>query len=205
MKQDFSFYIKSHFYDNVGRYIMFFICILAGILIGIVVCVTYGANSNILKSGDENLYNFVVGDVSFGSLFATKLWDVLLVFIILFLFNITYYTSFLSYIFIGYQAFLFSYSIMSILQIYGIKSLFSVLLFLTPMNILFFVSMVCAAVVLMKRAKVQLQEQVPFLKSFQEQNTWQNFMFTFVFALAIVCINAFIVPLLSKSFIFIHY
>lgn len=205
MKQDISYYVTSHFYNNVVRYTMCFLCILGGIIGGIVIASVYGANSSILKSADENLYDFVVGDVQFGTLFASKALDVIVVFFILFLFNCVYFTSFLSYIFIFYQSFLFSYSVMSIVGLYGLKSLFNVLLFLLPMNLMFLLSMVCCAVILIKRAKLQYTEKLPFWKSFQVQNTWKNYALCFLFALAIVCINAFIVPLLSKSFVFIHY
>ena len=108
MKSLFSAYdLKYYFNERKKVYLLVLMCLIVGVIIGVFVVVSNDAYLSLLKAEDKVLYDFINGKASFSKQVARMVSKFVLPLIILFVCNISYYTSFISLLFVTYEGALF--------------------------------------------------------------------------------------------------
>ncbi|MEG1581840.1 MAG: hypothetical protein RR334_01595 [Clostridia bacterium] len=197
--------IIRYFKDNTSSYLFYMFAVIIGIIIGIILGKGNDSLIKLLKTNDENLFDFIVGNAELGSIFWYKLKDIIFAFLIIFVINLHYVSGFINYFFIGYQSFLFASSCSAILSLYGFGASVNICMFIVPINILFLFSLIMGAISLEKRAGYCKEYKLKFYQSFKNNNYLSEFVISFSVALAICIISSFIIPIFYKSFVFINY
>lgn len=193
--------IRQHFRENRSYYFSFFVCFLIGIIIGIIVVSSNESYLNLMTSKNKVLYSYINGTLSISELFWNQFYKFLLPLILIFILGFNYYTSFLSFIFITYQASIFIMSGAALISLFGLSGILNFLLIMLPVNLLYFAVLAYFIAITASRARLALRYH-DFIYGI---NNSFIFRLTLAFALIIViCIlTGLIYPLFLKSAIFI--
>ncbi len=204
-----SFFIKDkieeHFRDYSKQYFFSLIVTLIGVIVGLILCFSDYSYISILNSSDKNMFDYITGQAEYSLIFKNNIKELLLCVCIIMVFNITKYTSFLSYLFIGYQMCLTIMSVGAIITIFGFAGILNVVLFILPINLANYLLLNILNSVCVKRCILAHKYKYGFISSFKENNTWL-YIFMCLLALFVVClIYSYILPLVVKSFVIIIY
>lgn len=204
-----SFFIKDaiseHFKNNKKGYIFSLLSVLIGIIVGLYLSFADYSYTSLLSSSDKNIFDYVTGSVSYSSVFYSRLLNNLLFILIIFVLNLTVFTSFLSLIFIGYQTCLIVLSCTAIISLYGFSGVLNVVLLVVPINVLNLVIILIMNSLCFKRAYNQNKYKLRFIDSFKEEDFLKQFFICLVISFILCFIYCFIVPLFIKSFVVINY
>ncbi len=197
--------VKEHFKNNLLAYILVIVVAVAGIVIGIYLSVTGYKYTSLLSSADKNMFDYITGSASYSSIFYARLLDAFICMLIILVFNLSIYTSFLSYIFLGYQMSLVVLSSSALITLYGFSGVINVILFVIPINLANFIIMSIAVCLGVERARAQSAYKLKFAESFKETGFFKGY-FICVALMFVVCLfHSFILPLFVKSFVVINY
>ncbi len=197
--------IKDHFRDNTSSYISILITAIVAIVLGVYICLTSYNYTAFLKNADKNMLDYITGTAEISSIFYARLLDCVLCLLMIFVFNLTYYTCFLNYMFLCYQMVLIVMHCGAVISVYGFAGIINVILFIVPINILNFAAMVLAVCFAMERSKLQNKYKLPMSQSFKESNFFVKYILSFVIMLAICVIHSILMPLIVKSFVIISF
>lgn len=197
--------IEIHIRDHSKFYLFSGVVSVLGIIVGIFISLSNLNYLSILKSSDKILFDYITGSVDYISIFYTRLKDSFIFIIVLFLFNLSVYSSFLGYIFIGYQMSLIVLSCKAVVSLFGFSGVLNALLIIIPINLLLGFNMVVYNSVLSRRVFYAHKYKVKFKDSFCEDGTWKYCLMSIIFALIICILSSFILPLLFKSLIVVVY
>ncbi len=200
-KDDFLNHIRKSKFIFIGLIICFFIGLILGIF-GVYSGVSF---NSILNPSDKQMFDFIAGTSSGVSIFFDKLLEFFLIFLVIFIFNLSYPSSFLSYAFVGYQSFLLVLTCSVIINLYNFVGILNVIIFILPVNICFFLLLFFVISVAQIRAYEAKKYNLPFKESFRFAKFFNKYFLCFSIAIVICLIHSFIIPLLLKSFILFAY
>lgn len=204
-----SFFIKDevegHFKRNLIQYVISLIFIIVGIIIGVYFILTSISISSLLTTSNKTMIDFINGTANYREMFSSRFVDILICFLILFLFNFNYYTSFINYIFIGYQSSLCTIICGALITLYKVAGFINVIFFVVPINIINLAIMVVFNICGIEKCRVQKSLHIRFFQSFKENYYFYKVLICIVLSLVVCVIHSFILPLIVKSFIVVNY
>jgi len=177
-----------------------FFCVCLGIYFGLVEFDFL----DILKRDDGILFDMVRGETDLMYLFWGKILECFCILLILVLFNLHYFFSFLNYLFISYQSIVFGATCISIIGNYSIQGVFCVLLIL-PINIMIFFIIINLIIILQGRAKFAYRYNIRFIDSINYLHTPKRIGVCVVGFVLVCLIYAVVFGILLKSFVFSIY
>lgn len=130
--------IKYYLYRKRKIYFLGLIFIVIGIILGIVMAVSSDRFVTILKTDDKVLFDFIKGKVSFSSQFSGVLLKFLIPISLLFLFNLSRFTSFFSFAYFSYLGCLFFLNGYAVITEFGFSGVLSFIVLSLPANLLIF-------------------------------------------------------------------
>jgi len=173
--------------------------------LGLYLSFTDYSYTSLLSSGDKNIFDYVTGAASYTSIFYSRLINNFLLILIIFVLNLTIYTSFLSLIFIGYQSCLIVLSCSAIISLYGLSGVINVILLVIPINLLNLIIVVAMNSLCFRRAIIQNKFKLSFFESFKEELIFKHIIICVLISFILCLVYCFIVPLFMKSFVVINY
>ena len=197
--------VRWHFKDNKGSYCLVLFVAILGIIIGVYLSVTGYRYTSLLTASDKNMFDYITGTASYTSIFYSRLIDILICSVILVVLNLCIYTSFLSFMFLGYQMALIVLSSSAIISLYGLAGIINVVLFVVPINILNFIVMAVIVCLGVERARLQNTYKLKFFESFKQTSFIKGVLICFLIELVICILHSFILPLFIKSFVVFSY
>lgn len=197
--------LKYHFKDNAIYYFFVLIVAALGIGVGLYISLTGYKYTALLSSADRNMFAYITGTASYSSIFYSRLIDILICFLIVFLLTLIKHTAVLSYLFLGYQMTLIVLSSAAIISLYGISGIFNVILFVVPINLANFIALAFAMVVNLERATTLSKYRLKFFESFKENDYWFKQGLSVVLLVLICALNSLILPIFIKSFVVVNY
>jgi len=193
--------IKFHIRHYKTIYFMFFLCLIIGVVCGLVIIFSSESYLALLTSKNKSLYPYINGTANY----VANFWKQFLFFIgplvLIFMLNMNYYTGVLSYLFITYQSGLLALSCAAIIKTYGVSGVFNVLLVVLPINILYLCIMVFFSVTCLVRSRQAFLGRnfaYGFNRVFYSKIIW-----SFIAVLVLSVVVCFVYPLFLKSSIFI--
>jgi hypothetical protein len=109
---------------------------LIGIVLGVIMAVSSDRFISLLKTDDKVLFDFIKGKASFSAQFSRVLIKFIIPIILLFLFNLTHYTCFLSFGYFIYSGALFFLGGYAVITEFGFSGALSFILLGLPVNLL---------------------------------------------------------------------
>lgn len=152
---DLSYYldaIKYHFIKNKKIYILFFVSILIGVVVGVFITLSTDWYSGILSSANKILLDYIKGNISFAKESSKLIINILIFQVIIFVLNLNFYSGLASFVLIGYQGALLYLSIFSVIFNYGFLGILISLLMILPINFLVFFCNIIYAVLCLERS-----------------------------------------------------
>ena len=177
--------------------------IVVGIIVGVVIQTKTGASLEIYSANSVSLSDIISGSVKKSKLFFSALLSLSFSLIVLFVFSLTKVTGILKVVYIFYQSVLLGSSLTSLVLLKGVSGIINLLIFILPVNILNFLSLVifsCVLYLARKQAKARHSSFFNMLLSYKEY-----LIITVVLALFSCFLYGVIYPLLIKSVVVINY
>ena len=204
-----SFFIKDkiseHFKKNTINYVLSFLSIVVGVAIGVFLIFNNSKYTSLLTAADKNMFDIINGTISCAEIFSTSFLDIMLCLVIILVFSLNIYSSFLNYIFICYQTVLFVLSSAAIITLYGFTGVVNVIFFVIPINILNLLIVTIFSVCGIERARQKKVFGLGFLESFREDGYFVKLIICVLLSLAVCILHSFIIPTIIKSFVVINY
>jgi len=197
--------ITEHFSKCKNLYIITVVTLIISIIIGIVLSFGDFNYLSILNSSDNKIFDLIIGDFKPKEMYYLKLKNILLFFMIIFLLNTNVYSSFLSFVYLGYQFLLFVFTCIGVVNLNGFVGLINVVFLLIPINLIYYFIMVVFNCVLVNRAFVAYKYRYKFLDSFKSENVLRLIIVCFILSIIVCFVYSYIVPLFIKSLVFVVY
>ncbi len=195
--------IKQFVITNKILFLISFLFIIIGIAIGVIVEIKTTDTLTIFASSTASLTDIITGDYSAGTLFLNCFKKVFLAVIILFVFSLTKFTSFLNYIYLAYQGMLVSATATNLIYLNGLTGALNVVLFTIPVNLINLIIIAYASSLFIKRREYQKTYNKAFLGSFSAYlGQFVGLIIGIVLASAIYGV---IYPILLRSIVVISY
>lgn len=204
-KTKFWYSVFEHLSRKKATYSALSLCLLVGIVIGIIVELSNPIGTFFLSDRDLSVFDFVQDNGSVLGFFSGKLKNIVVAFLIIFCSNLSVFSSFLNFIFLVYQGFLFSSSCGAIISLNGFLGILNVVLILIPINAVLFICFLVASELTFSRAADARRYSINFKQSFAFQNFWRNFLLCFALAFVVCLIVSLVLPLLLKSVSFVAF
>lgn len=192
-----------HFKKNSGYYYCFLFALVVSLTISIIIVLTSDNYLNLLVSKNKNLYSYINGTVSYTEMFFNNFLKFSLPLVIIFVLGLNYYSSLISYIFVGYQFSIFIMTIVAIINVYLFSGVLTCIFFIIPINILYFVCLVFMSVVCIERSSYA--NRTKYFKEAMNSFFFSKIFICFLFVLLISILISFVFPLILKSAIFFIY
>lgn len=109
---------------------------------------------NLLSTNNKVLYAYISGTADTFEIFGRKLLSFIVPMVLIFLLGLNYYTSLLSFVFVGYQFALLVMTGACLVSVYGISGIFNFLFLVLPVNLVYFALLIFLAVTCIGRSKV---------------------------------------------------
>ena len=197
--------ISSTLKRSKGIICLVLLFVAIGIIFGFFAINSDVSFNSILNPSDKQMFDFIAGTSSGVSIFFDKLIEFLFIFLIIFVFTLSIYSSFLAFLFIAYQSFLLVITCSVIIGLYNFVGILNVILFVVPINIIFFVILFYTVCVCVLRAHDCKKYNLTFVASFKYLNYFKKMLFCFALAVCICLIHSFVIPFLLRSFILFAY
>lgn len=192
--------IGYHFRKNSGYYLTFVCIIFVSLIVGLVIVFSSDGYLSLLVSKNKNLYNYINGTIKFNEIFLRQLIKFLYPIIIILIFGLNFYLCKLCYLFVGYQFVIFIMTISAMISVYTFSAVIVLLLFIIPINIIYFLCLIFVSVVCLERS--YYAKRTKYFKEGYNKNYFFKIILAFIIITALVLIISFVFPLLLKSAIF---
>lgn len=177
-----------------------------GLGLGIVLHFTSGFGSRVISDNDQQIFDFVKNDVSVLDFFLSKLLDIVIAFVIIFVCGLSIYSGFLIYAFFVYQGMIFASVCCEIIASYGFLGVVNVLVVLLPVNLGLFALLFFESAVVLSRASVAHRYKMDFRSSFYyERGLFKCVLIAFVAAVVFVLAVAIVLSLVLRAVTFVAY
>lgn len=204
-----SFFIKDeindHFKLHLRYYITTFSFFVVGLLFGVVLIFSDFNYMAILKTSDNVLYDYITGTANNSLIFYSNLKSLFVFALLIFIFNLATYTSFLSCVLISYQVSLLVLSIKAVISMFGFSGVISCLFFVLPINLLIMFILVIYNSILLRRVFYARRNNLSFIQSFSEGGLYIYIIAIILIFIVLAFIISFILPIFFKSIVFLVY
>lgn len=194
--------VKGFVVSNKLQFIVGFMLIILGIIIGVVIQVP-SEDTIIFASSTVSLEDLIVGDASAGSLFFANFLKLILPIIIIFLFSLNKFTGFLNYIYLLYQGMLLGISVTSVIIDNGFTGALNSLVFIAPVNLINLTIITYASALFLKRREYAKKFRKSFGQSFGFYLGETIWLFLGVIISSII--YGVIYPIILRSMIIVNY
>ena len=195
--------VKQFIVSNKILFLISFLFIFIGIIVGVIIEIKTTDTLTIFVSSTASLTEIITGDYSAGTLFFTCFKKVFLAVIILFVFSLTKFTSFLNYIYLAYQGMLVSATATNLVYLNGISGVLNVVLFTVPVNLINLIIIAYASSLFIKRREYQRAYNQSFIGSFSAYSG--QIVGLIIGILLASTIYGVIYPILLRSIVVISY
>ena len=185
--------------------IFLFLCLILGIVLGIFSVDNNSSFLKILNSSNKIMLELIRGDAKPFALFFSKLIEAALLFALIFVFSLSIYSCFLCFFFIVYQGLTLAIISATIIRAYSFSGILNVIFVICPINIIWFSVIVLAICLSVARAHEAKKFNLSFKASFKYFEYFKKYAVCFCFAVIVVLVYSFVVPLLLKSFAYVIY
>lgn len=193
--------IKEHIEKNKTIYLVLLFCFFIGLIAGLIIVISKASYFGLLNIKDKNMINIINGNVSLISDF----WDCFLSFmfplILIFLFSLNYYLSFVNFVIFSYQSTLLFLTCMALVESYSFLGFIKMLLLILPVNILYFLIMAFWLAACAEKAKIS-HKYNSFSMGFDYGFKLKVYI-SLIGVLVLSIVVGFILPLVLKTAIFI--
>lgn len=197
--------LTDHLRGNIATLVRVAIFCVVGIVIGIVLLFGEKSYLALLTTGNQNMLGYISGSASVFAIFWKKLFKCLFANGILFIFCLNYYTSFLGYIYLGYQSAVCTILCGTLIKYQGFSAILNTILLIVPSNLILIFILAVSFSVFVQRARTQNKYKQTFVNSFLTGN-FNLVSITCIFAILILNIaTSLLVPLLIKGISLIYY
>lgn len=176
-------------------------CVILGLIIGILIVSSSSSYLSLLKSKDKVLYSLINGTASKSELFWSRFCDYLFPLVLLFLFGLNYYLSFASFIYVAYQSAIFVMSMAALVSMYKFSGIVSLIFIIIPINIIFFLLMAYFVVTITNRA--YYAKRCGRFGSGFDLEFASKMIFSFLVVTLLSFISSFVLSIVIKSVIFV--
>lgn len=202
--QNFIYFVYDLFNENKKQYILYGILFLFAIILGIYLSIIDLDFLDVLKAEDQFFFNSIKGETSFSHTLFSKIKDTFILCLLIFSFNLIYYTNYLNYLLFGYQSFLLGCTCTSLISFYGIMGVFLALI-IFPINLLFLFIMMNFIAINYKRVSIAHRYNLPFGNSFNHTNYWLKLLLIIICFILLCFVYSVLFVTLLKSYIFSVY
>ncbi len=194
--------IKGFIVSNKVLFVVGYICIIIGIVVGVCIGVS-GESAVIFSSSTVTIEELITGEYSSVSLFFSSFFKILLPIFIIFVFSLNKFTGVLDFIYLMYQGLLLGLSATGVIQENGLTGALNTLIFISPVNLINLTIINYASALFIKRREYAQK----FHKNFVESTSYYT---SEIIGLIIgVIISSFlygvVYPTILKSMIIINY
>ncbi len=199
-----KYIVNEHFNRNKKQLIILVVCLVVGIVFGVVFSFGDLPVIGLLKLSNQNIVSYINGTAKCFTIFIENLLNVLIGLIIIFIFCLNYFTSFLSYLYIIYQSCVLVLTISAIGVNYTFLGITSIVLFIVPANILLFALIIFYISVCRERAIKEHQFGQKFSASF-DSDFWILILIIIILLIIFMVLIYLILPLILKGIYIINY
>ena len=196
---------KMHLRNNFWVYFFILFIMIAGIVLGIVFAFSGSEYVDLLTSSDQNLFDYINGTAEISSIFFSRLLNMLLFMLIVFISNKTVYTSFISLLLLGYQCMLLVLSCGALISLYGASGVINCILLVLPINLLNLIVMAFFSGASISRAFAARKFRMGYLDSCKYVNFKYTVTLSLILIVLLCVVHSLIVPLMIKSFIIVSF
>ena len=189
-----------HFRKNSSLYFSFLMCVIIGVVIGLIVVMSSGNYHLILSSKNKILYSYINGTAELGELFWSQVTKFILPLILIFVCCLNVYSGIIGFIFITYQSALLVLTSSALISLYGFSGVLNVLLVTVPINLIYFTVLGVFLVFNFRRSL--LAKKYKYFSFGFSKNYFLVVIGGFVATLLIAIISSFVYPLFIKNAIF---
>ncbi len=194
--------LKHYFKLNSIWYVSFFITVIVGLLVGIIISLSSDSYLKILSSENKVLYNVINGTLTFGEQFWKRLMSGILPLVIIFLLSLNYYSGLLSFVYICYQSSLLSMCSSALISVYGLSGVLNVVLLVLPLNLLYLCVIIFYTTTCLSRSYFAKRYK-QFSYNFNDHCFWIKILAGFFCILVLSLITAGVIPMIIKSTIYV--
>ena len=193
--------IKGFILSNKTQIVVGYVCIVVGIIVGVCIAIS-GEDAVVFSSSTVTLQELITGEYSSVSLFFSSFFKLLLPIVIIFLFSLSKFTSFLDFIYLMYQGLLLGISATVVIQENGLTGALNALIFISPVNLINLTIINYASALFIKRREYAKKFHKTFLESvsvYIKESVW---------LIVLVAVSSFlygvVYPTILKSMIIVN-
>ena len=131
------FDVRFHIKQNRKIYFMLFLCLIIGLVFGIVVAASSDEFLNLITSKNKTLYSYINGSADYFKVFWKRFLIFLAPVLLIVALGVCAYVSLFAGLFLSYQTALFVLSCTAMIKVYGLTGFLSVLFFVLPVNLIY--------------------------------------------------------------------
>ncbi len=193
--------IKEHIEKNKTIYLVLLFCFFIGLIAGLIIAITKASYLGLLYIKNKNMINIINGNISLISVFWNCFLSFIFPLVLIFLFSLNYYLSFINFVIFSYQSVLLFLTCMALIESYSFVGFLKMLMLILPVNILYFLIMAFWITACAERAKISHKYNL-FSAGFDYGFKIKLYI-SLIGVLALSIIVGFILPLILKTAIFI--
>lgn len=201
---EYKYQLTNHFKQNLIYIVLGIIFLIVGIVVGIILSNSEKSYLGLLGEFDKNSLNYISGASNIMSIFWHHFFVGLSALVIIFIFCLNYFSSYLSLIYIAYQSCVATLAILSSISLYGFSSIITCALYQIPVNLILFAIVIVFYSVCASRSKTSKKENVKFAKSFQNSSVVLMLSCLIVFVVFMILFNI-IFPIVFRGIYIINY
>lgn len=197
------FDVRFHIKQNLKIYFMLFLCLIIGLVFGIVVAASSDEFLNLITSKNKTLYSYINGSADYFKVFWKRFLIFLAPVLLIVALGVCGYVSLFAGLFLSYQTALFVLSCTAMIKVYGLTGFLSVLFFVLPVNLIYLSILVFLSCFCITRSFIALKNK-RFWMGFDE--VFFIKLFTVIFLLLILSfVSCVVVALFLKNANFLLY
>lgn len=182
---------------------MLFLCLIIGLVFGIVVAASSDEFLNLITSKNKTLYSYINGSADYFKVFWKRFLIFLAPVLLIVALGVCGYVSLFAGLFLSYQTALFVLSCTAMIKVYGLTGFLSVLFFVLPVNLIYLSILVFLSCFCITRSFIALKNK-RFWMGFDE--VFFIKLFTVIFLLLILSfVSCVVVALFLKNANFLLY
>lgn len=197
--------IFNHLKQNYSILIWVAVFCVIGIIIGIILVFGEKSYLNLLTTKNQNMLGYISGSASVFKYFWTRLFLGIFALMLLFIFCLNYYSSFLGYLYFAYQTAVCTVACGTLISYQGFSAVLNTIFLIVPSNLILLAILAFCFSVFVSRAKCQLKFKQSFVNSFTLNNFWFLFIVCLILIVALNIIVSLCIPLIIRGIYIIYY
>ena len=199
-----AYYFSYHFRQAKSLYFSIFVCALCGVVLGVVLHFTTTFGAFVLNDDNQLLFDFVSCDVSLAQFVVSKIGNLLIAFLILFVCSLSFYSSLICFAFFVYQNLLLSSCCCEIAGAYGTLGFANVLFVLIPVNVIMFLVLAYFCCVCLERMLLAKKYKMSLKTSFlYKRHFWREIVAAVSFGVLAILLLSVVYSILLRNVSFV--